>query len=175
MNITTPAAIILITVLVTSFGSNASAAKVIVIEKTVDVPKESLQKTLTNVEGYTTIFPKNVRSVKLIKQENEGGLAKIDVGANGFFVTAGIMHIKRGINSDELRVISGDFKGTRILTSLEKTWGYDGTPEMGTKVKVVMLLNVSGFLGMFGSVSEDMLHYSIDSSLLTLAEHSKLL
>ena len=77
-----------------------------------------------------------------------------------------------GENIHELSVLSGDLKGSKILTKLEKTWSYDGIKNMGTLVDMDVSLKTSGFLALLGLVNEDLIRYSIDNSLIRLVDFS---
>ena len=76
-------------------------------------------------------------------------------------------------NRHELTIISGDLKGSKIVTTLEKTWGYDGTPNTGTILSMDMSLQVSGLLAFLGIIDKDLVQYSIDSSLSRMIDYSK--
>ena len=163
------AALMLTSPLVTS----ASAERIISFEKTLDVPKGELKLLLNDIGNYPKIFPEYIKSAKLISSTNKGAVAEMTLGASGFFITVYVSYSQPNDDQYELKVISGDLKGTKILTTMEKTWGYDGRPDMGTKVKVEVSLHLLGFLALLGLVSEDTITYSIDKSLFTLAQYYK--
>ncbi len=149
-----------------------SAEKTIIIKKTLDVPKDLLENVLTDVEDYNNIFPEYVKSAEILTKEDNLSKAKIKIGVSGFYIDAGIEHTALNDDLHELKILSSDFKGTTITTTLQETWGYDGTPKMGTDVKVKISLQVSGLIGFLGLVSEEMVNFSIDKSLVTMAEHA---
>ncbi len=149
-----------------------SAEKTIIIKKTLDVPKRSLETALANVQDYKKVFPEYVKSAEVIREEENFSLSKVKIGLNGFYIDAGIEHTSISNDLHQVKILSSDFKGTTITTSLQETWGYDGTPNMGTDVKVKISLQVSGWLGFLGLVSEEMVSFSIDKSLVTMAEHA---
>ena len=149
-----------------------SAEKTIMIKKTLDVPKNSLEKSLANVEEYNKIFPEYVKSAEVIREEENYSLSKVKMGLNGFYIDAGIEHTAIDNDLHQVKILSSDFKGTTITTSLQETWGYDGTPNMGTDVKVKISLQISGWLGFLGLISEEMVSFSIDKSLVKMAEHA---
>lgn len=159
--------------LVSPFVTSASAERIISFEKTLDVPKEDLKLLLTDIGNYPKIFPEYIKSAKLIKNTDKGTMAKMTLGVSGFFITADVLSREPSDDQYELKVVSSDLKGTRMLTTMEKTWGYDGTPDMGTIVKVEVSLHLIGFLALLGLVSEDTITYSIDKSLFTLAQYYK--
>lgn len=150
-----------------------SAEKTITITKTLDVSKDSLENVLNDLNDYNNIFPEYVKSADIIKKEDNFSIAKIKFGAHGFYFDAGIEHIALNDDFHRLKITTSDLKGTTITTSLQETWGYDGTPNMGTDVKVKISLQVSGLLGFLGLVSDEMVGFSVDKSLITLAEHAR--
>ena len=160
-------------VLTSSFMTSASAERIISFEKTLDVPKDDLKTLLADIGNYPKIFPEYIRSAKLIENSDKQVVAEMNLGVSGFFITTKVMSSQLGDDKYELRVISGDLRGTRMVTTVEKTWGYDGSPDMGTKVKVDVSLHLLGFLSLLGFVSEDTILYSIDKSLFTLAQYYK--
>lgn len=160
-------------VLASPFITPASAERIISFEKTLDVPKDELKMLLTDIGNYPKIFPEYIRSAKLIESSDKQTVAEMTLGVSGFFITGKVLSTQPEDDQYELRVISGDLRGTRMMTTMEKTWGYDGTPDMGTKVKVEVSLHLFGFLALLGLVSEDTIRYSIDKSLFTLAQYYK--
>jgi len=160
-------------VLASSFITPASAERIISFEKTLDVPKDELKMLLTDIANYPKIFPEYIRSAKLIESSDSQTVAEMTLGVNGFFITAKVLSTQPQDDQYELRVISGDLRGTRMITTMEKTWGYDGATDMGTKVRVEVSLHLFGFLALLGLVSEDTIKYSIDKSLFTLVQYYK--
>lgn len=159
--------------LASPFVTSASAERIISFEKTLDVPKGEMKLLLTDIGNYPKIFPEYIRSAKLIENSDKHIVAEMTLGVSGFFITAKVLSSQPRDDQYELRVISGDLRGTRMITTMEKTWGYDGTPDMGTKVKVEVSPHMLGFLALLGLVSEDVITYSIDKSLYTLAQYYK--
>ena len=159
--------------LTSPLATSASAERIISFEKTLDVPKGELKLLLNDIGSYPKIFPEYIKAAKLISNTNKRTVAEMTLGASGFFITANVSYSQPNDDQYELKVISGDLKGTKILTTMEKTWGYDGRPDMGTKVKVEVSLHLIGFLALLGLVSEDTITYSIDKSLFTLAQYYK--
>ena len=56
--------------------------------------------------------------------------------------------------------------GTKINTSFEKTWSFDGTPNKGTIVNMQLDLRQSGLSSLLGIISDKAMLYSIDRFLV---------
>lgn len=160
-------------VLSLSFDNQVFAERTIIVEKTLDIEKDKLQETLVDLENYEKIFPQYVKSATIIDTNDETTIArlKLDTGFVPISVDAEVINLENGEN--EIRVLSGDLKGSTITTKLEKTWSYNGIPNMGTNIVVDLTLEVSGFLALVGLVTDDLIKYSIDKSLLSFVDYSK--
>lgn len=160
-------------VLSLSFDNQVFAERTIIVEKTLDIEKDKLQETLVDLENYEKIFPQYVKSATIIDTNDETTIArlKLDTGFVPISVDAEVINLENGEN--EIRVLSGDLKGSTITTKLEKTWSYNGIPNMGTSIVVDLTLEVSGFLALVGLVTDDLIKYSIDKSLLSFVDYSK--
>lgn len=160
-------------ILVSLYDNQVFAERVITVEKTLDIEKNKLQETLVDLENYEKIFPQYVKSATIIDTSDETTIArlKLDTGFVPISVDAEVINLENGEN--EIRVLSGDLKGSTITTKLEKTWSYNGIPNMGTNIVVDLTLEVSGFLALVGLVTDDLIKYSIDKSLLSFVDYSK--
>ena len=65
-----------------------------------------------------------------------------------------------------IQVISGYMRGTKINTSLEKTWSFDGRPNKGTIVNMQLELHQSGLSSVLGIISDQAMLYSVDRFLV---------
>jgi len=65
-----------------------------------------------------------------------------------------------------IQVISGDLRGTKINTILEKTWSFDGRPNKGTIVNMQLELHQSGLSSVLGIVPDNAVLYSVDRFLV---------
>lgn len=141
-------------------------------QKILDVEKSSLQETLIDVRNYEKVFPDFIRSVDVLERNEGGSLAEFSMGFGMIPLQVKVEHNILNENTHELNIVSGDLKGTQITTTLKKTWGFDGLPEQATVVNIDMSLKVSGFLALMGIIDENLVHYTLDSSLLSLQEYS---
>jgi len=148
------------------------AEQYITFQKTLDVKKNILQDTLIDIRNYEKVFPDFVKSVDVLDKSEERTLTEIYLGFGLIPLHVEVEHIIIDKNIHELNVISGDLKGTKVTTTLKKTWGFNGLAEEATIVQVEMSLQVSGFLAWLGIIDEKLVLYALDSSLLSLQEFS---
>jgi len=148
------------------------AEQYITFQKTLDVEKNNLQDTLIDVRNYEKVFPDFVRSVDVLEKSEDRTLTDFSLGFGMIPLQVKVEHSVVSENTHELSVFSGDLKGTKVTTTLKKTWGFDGLPEKATIVQIDMSLQVSGFLEWLGIIDEKLIYYALDSSLLSLQEFS---
>jgi ribosome-associated toxin RatA of RatAB toxin-antitoxin module len=139
-----------------SFVPSSYADRIIELQKVSDVREESLLNTISDVTKYPQIFPDNVKSVRIL--DNNTKLVEMNAGINGiFFDTRAICKTDTDGNYI-VEVISGDLKGTKMTTKLEKTWGFHGQKDGGTIVNIGLNVKTSGFISW-------MINFIPDSSL----------
>src|SRR6267378_7357309 len=140
----------------------AFAEKELILTKTVDVKDQLLLETLSDLQSYPQIFPEYIKSVGLIDDKT----AKFNVGSNGIFFDVETQYSHQSDGSYVVEVISGDLKGSRMITTLQKTWGYDGSADGGTIVNMEILLNTSGMLSLIApTVPNQMILSNLDRGL----------
>lgn len=148
----------------------AFAEKEFSLKKTVDVKNQLLLDTLSDLQSYPQIFPDYIKSVKLIDDKT----AKFNVGSDGIFFDVKTQYSHQPDGSYVVEVISGDLKGSRITTTLQKTWGFDGLPDGGTIVDMEILLKPSGMLSLIApSVPDQMILSNLDTSLDKFTAYAK--
>ena len=121
----------------------AFAERTIGVVKKVDVTKELYCDTFTNLDNYNKIFPEFVNSVKL---ENDKNLASFSIKVSGTTYDAKVKSLIQPDCKYVLDVVSGELRGSRIVTTLEKTWGFDGTPAGGTIVRSELKLETPWYM-----------------------------
>src|SRR5947209_19485045 len=104
-------------------SQSAYADKELNLKKTVDVKSQVLLGTLSDLQSYPQIFPEYIKSVELTGKNS----AKFNVGSNGIFFDVQTQYVQFPDGRYMVEVTSGDLKGSKIITSLQKTWGFDGT------------------------------------------------
>jgi protoporphyrinogen oxidase len=132
------------------------ADRVIDIQTVANVNEQSLITAISNVQDYPQIFPENVKYVKIL--DNKTNLVDMNAGINGIYFDTQAIYHQTPDGKYIVQVVSGDLKGTVMTTEMNKTWGFSGQPEMGTKVNIILDLQTSGFLSW-------MLNFVPDNSL----------
>ena len=151
-------------------SQSAYAEKELTLKKTVNVKDQVLLETLSNIQNYPQIFPQYIRSVEL----TGANTAKFNVGSNGIFFDVQTRYVQNPDGKYVVEVISGDLKGSRIITTLQKTWGFDGTPDGGTRVDMDMMLQTSGMLSLIvPSIPDKAILSNLDASLDKFASYAK--
>ena len=151
-------------------SQSAYAEKDLVLKKTVDVKNQALLETLSNIQNYPQIFPENIKSVELTGTNT----AKFNVGSNGIFFDIQTTYTQNSDGSYVIEITSGDLKGSKIVTTLQKTWGFDGTPDGGTIVNMDIMLQTSGMLSLLApSISDQAILSNLDSGLDKFADYAK--
>lgn len=146
------------------------ATRYINLEKKVDVRKELFAETLTDLRNYAKIFPSFIKSIELKSDNN----AKFRVNVEGTSYDAEVRYTIQPDHKYVLEVVSGDLKGTKMITTLTETWGFDGTPNAGTIVNMKVTLETSWFVSfiMF-FVGDHQIRSALDTGVYLLAEHAK--
>jgi len=152
---------------------NIFAEKSISFSKTLDVEKQVLQNMLVDIKNYERVFPDFIKSTNILEESENKVITELSLGFGMIPLQAKVEHNISNDNTHELSVVSGDLRGTKIVTTLEKTWGFDGVSKKGTIVQMDISLQVSGFLALLGIIDDDLIYYSLDRSLLKLGDYSK--
>ena len=134
-------------------------------EKIVDIEKDTLETVFENLEILPKIFPDFVKAVESNHNDNKK-VAKIKLNLNGFHFYPKVEYSNPHDGTHEIQVISGDLRGTKINTSLEKTWGFDGTANKGTIVNMQLELHQSGLSLVLGIIPDTVMLYSVDRFLV---------
>jgi hypothetical protein len=151
-------------------SQSAYADKELKLEKTVDVKSQVLLETLSDLKSYPQIFPQYIKSVELTGQNS----AKFNVGSNGIFFDVQTQYSKFPDGSYLVEVTSGDLKGSKITTKLQETWGFDGTPNGGTKINMEISLQTSGILSLLApSIPDRAVLSNLDTGLDKFAAYAK--
>jgi ribosome-associated toxin RatA of RatAB toxin-antitoxin module len=151
-------------------SQSAYAEKELILKKTVDVKNQVLLEALSNIQNYPQIFPEYIKSVELTGADT----AKFNVGSNGIFFDVQTKYTQNSDGSYVVEVISGDLKGSKIITTLQKTWGFQGTPDGGTIVNMDMTLQTSGMLSLLApSIPDQAILSNLNSGLDKFASYAK--
>ena len=164
---------ILVLITVVSGLPLSYADREISIEKVANVKEESLIKVISDLPKYPQIFPENIRSVKLL--DNETKLVELKAGVSGIFFDTQAICTTSADGKYIIKVISGDLKGTTMTTKLQKTWGFDGQKNKGTKAEISLDLKTAGFLSwVLGFVPDSSLTYALETGFDKFTERAKM-
>ena len=134
-------------------------------EKILDIDKDALEAVFEDLKILPEIFPDFVKSVESSNNDNKK-VAKIVLNLNGFHFYPKVQYSNPSDGTHLIQVISGDLRGTKINTSLEKTWGFDGTANKGTIVNMQLDLKQSGLSSILGIIPDKVVLYSVDRFLV---------
>ena len=126
------------------FSSNNSTNKQtlsdeIILTQTIPLNKTSVFITMTDVEKYPLVLPKNILSVKILNQSNNVIYAEEDLYENFLHEKFTIKHTFYKYDNHTIEFLDGSAKGTTINQTFE---GNDDTITLTTKIK----LNFSDWL-----------------------------
>ncbi|HKC78983.1 MAG TPA: hypothetical protein VKB83_02705 [Nitrosopumilaceae archaeon] len=151
-------------------SQSAFAEKELTLKKTVNVKNHALLETLSNIQNYPQIFPQYIKSVEL----TGANTAKFNVGSNGIFFDVQTRYAQAPDGKYVVEVTSGDLKGSKIITTLQKTWGFDGTEDGGTVVNMSLMLQTSGMLSLIApSIPDQAILSNLDAGLDKFASYAK--
>jgi len=111
----------------------------VIYETVVDVDRESLFETMTSVENYPLVLPKNVISIKIINQTQNVIIAEEIVSDRGMTSKILAKHSIEPFQKHTIEVLEGDAKGTKIIQTFEE----DGSK---TKIRTEFNIEVRGLL-----------------------------
>jgi len=134
-------------------------------EKILDIDKDALEAVFEDLKILPEIFPDFVKSVESSNNDNKK-VAKIVLNLNGFHFYPKVQYSNPSDGTHLIQVISGDLRGTKINTSLEKTWGFDGTANKGTIANMQLDLKQSGLSSVLGIIPDKVVLYSVDRFLV---------
>ncbi len=139
------------------------------------MPEEYYYQALTNVKDYRLTFPDYVQSVSLT-QNDLGNFADITASGKGIG-----MNIQMGYSSDPTAktfsadVTKGDYTGSTLTTSLEKTWSFDGkNPTGATKIHAELKLHY-GFLSPLFLIGDESIKFGLQQALDKIGDRAKVL
>ena len=141
-------------------------------EKTLDIDKESLETVFEDPKILPKIFPDFVKAVES-NTNDDNMIAKIELNLHGFSFYPKVQYSNPYDGTHTIQVISGDMRGTKINTSFEKTWSFDGRPNKGTIVNMQLELHQSGLSSVLGIISDQAMLYSVDRFLIDTVNYVK--
>jgi hypothetical protein len=148
----------------------AFAERTIQVTKDVDVRKEALATVLADLRSYKEIFPTLVKDVRIDPKTNQAKFTIIAQGTHEADVKSSTLQD----GSFAIDIISGDLKGSQIITSLEKRVGFDGTPDGATTVKSTLTLETSWWISAaLTLVSDSDIEKAVGDGFYELGQYAK--
>lgn len=142
------------------------------VQTVANVNEQSLLAAISDLQNYPQIFPDNVKSVNLLN--NQTNLVNMNAGVNGVFFDTQAVYQQSPNGTYTVQVVSGDLKGTTLTTELNKTWGFNGTPGMGTIANISLDLKTSGFLSwMLSFVPDSSLNYALQNGFSKFVDYAE--
>ncbi|MFB5597645.1 MAG: hypothetical protein ACE5RJ_01325 [Nitrosopumilaceae archaeon] len=149
-----------------------AAERLVDFEKVIDLDKPTLQKHFKNFKTLSQLFPENIKNIQNVKDTTNGQILKMDLNINGFSLNPQVL-FKESQGKYIFKILDSDLKGTRITTALEETWGFDGTPNQGTRVNVKTSFHSSGFFSLINLVPDEAIIFALDYGFFNIVENTK--
>jgi hypothetical protein len=146
------------------------AERTIQVTKEIDVRKEVLATVLTDLRSYKEIFPALVKDVRIDPQTNQAKFTIIAQGTHEADVKSSVLQD----GSFVIDIISGDLKGSQIITSLQKRVGFDGRSDGATTVKAALTIETSWWISAALSlVSDSEIEKAVGDGFYELGQYAK--
>ncbi len=125
------------------------------VEKTIKADREKIFKMVTDFENLSNKFPQFFKSVKVISRQGNIVTTEDEAVMAGKEVHQTTKHILTFPEIDDVELLSGDAKGSHIVTT------YTTIPE-GTKVTVEGDFKLAGKLKLVGFMAKGKIEKSIE-------------
>ncbi|HET8719734.1 MAG TPA: hypothetical protein VFM64_01925 [Candidatus Nitrosotenuis sp.] len=148
----------------------AFATRTIQVVKSLDVGSDVFARQLVDLKSYQKIFPEFIVDVEPEKQLNRTKLIVDAQGKREAYVTSKALQN----NTLLIEVLSGDLKGTKVVTSLINATGFDGTPNGATIVQSTLVLETSWFVTLALSfVDDDVIGKAVGDGFYEIGQYAK--
>ncbi len=125
------------------------------VEKTINADREKIFNMVTDFESLPNKFPQFFKSVKIISREGNTITTEDHAVMAGREVHQTTKHVLTPPEIDDVQLLSGDAKDSRIVTT------YTAIPE-GTKVVVEGDFKLAGKLKLVGFMAKGKIEKSIE-------------
>lgn len=148
----------------------AFATRTIQVVKSLDVGSDIFARQLIDLKSYQKIFPEFVVGVEPEKQLNRTKLIIDAQGKREAYVTSKTLEN----NTLLIEVLSGDLKGTKVVTSLSNATGFDGTPNGATIVHSTLVLETNWLVTLALSfVDDDVISKAVGDGFYEIGQYVK--
>ena len=151
------------------------------ITKIVDVNQEEAFLIMTDIKNYPKILPRNIISVNIINQIDNGILAEYEVVEHGIRAKLLVSHTMYPYDKHIVEVMDGDAKGTKLMqdfttinTEIEKLPECDQSFDGCTKIDSRVELNLKGLLSPFSYLPKGNLDHASDTVISSFTNYMQL-
>ena len=134
--------------------------------KTVSIGRAKIFDTMTDVQNYPIILPKNVISVKILNQSDNVIYAEEEVVEKYIKTKLIVKHTTFPYYNHTLEVMNGDAQGTKITQTFD---GNDSETTFNTKIK----LHLKGILAPFAYFPDYVLGNELNHAILDFVDYAK--
>ena len=138
----------------------------ITIKKTVDVNSESLFLAISDIEEYSYVLPKNVKSSEILSSSENENTVRHVLSEQGITTSIVSKHHAIPFESYTIEIIEGDAKGTIISINLEEN-------HEKTEIFAKIDFEFSGVLTPFVYLPEQNLKHAFDTVLDAFVLYAK--
>ncbi len=150
--------------------SPAYATRTVSVTKELDIKKDLLATVLEDPKNYKEIFPA-IKDVKL--NSNDKNQVKFVIDAMGR-QEADVKLSKQPNGAFLAEILSGDLKGSKIITTLKERSGFHGEPNAGTTVKCTLALEIGFWISVpMSLVSDSQIETEVGNGFYKLSEYAK--
>jgi len=136
------------------------------LTKNVEIDRETIFNTMTSVNNYPTIIPKNIASVSILNYTKSEIFAEEELIESGIKTKLLVKHIIIPYDSHIIEILSGDASGTKIIQTFT---GNDSNTTINTKIK----LDLKGILTPFSFLPKSNLLHALDTVIQSFVDYSK--
>ena len=137
------------------------------IVKQVDIDKEKIFLIMTDLENYTKVLPRNIKSIEIIEDSDNVILAEYEVVEAGITSKLLVQHIMYPYYEHTIEVMDGDAKGTKITQKFTDT-------DSVTTIHTLVELDLKGILSPFGFLPKGNLEHASNTIVTSFIDYAKI-
>ena len=137
------------------------------ISKQVDIEKEKIFLIMTDLENYTKILPRNIKSIEIIEEIDNVILAEYEVVEAGITSKLLVQHIMYPYHEHIMEVMDGDAKGTKITQTFTDA-------DYITTIHTLVEFDLKGILSSFGFLPKQNLEHAANTIVTSFIDYSQI-
>ena len=137
------------------------------INKQVDIEKEKIFLIMTDLENYTKILPRNIKSIEIIEEIDNVILAEYEVVEAGITSKLLVQHIMYPYHEHIMEVMDGDAKGTKITQTFTDA-------DYITTIHTLVEFDLKGILSSFGFLPKQNLEHAANTIVTSFIDYSQI-